>query len=55
MACPYTGEACYDKNGETTDESGDVCGHRLSDCVLRFGEGNPLYYGGFPGVARTRA
>lgn len=55
MACPYAGERCYTKTGAVADESGDVCGHRLSDCVLRFGEGNPLYYGGFPGVARTRA
>ena len=54
MACPYTGSACYTKNGETTTAANDDCGRRLSDCVLRFGQENPLPYGGFPGLARIR-
>lgn len=54
MACPYTGAPCFDKNGETCGNADDECGRRLSDCVKRFGKGKPLYYGGFPGVARTR-
>lgn len=31
----------------------DVCGKRLSDCKLRFGENNPLDYGGNPGLGRN--
>lgn len=54
MACPYTGSGCYTKNGETTTAANDECGRRLSDCVLRFGQENPLPYGGFPGLARIR-
>lgn len=30
----------------------DRCGKRLSSCKLRFGETNPLSFGGFPGVGR---
>lgn len=31
----------------------DVCGKRLSDCKLRFGEANPLDYGGAPTLGRV--
>lgn len=31
----------------------DVCGKRLSDCKLRFGEFNALDYGGFPALGRS--
>ena len=55
MACPYTGNRYFTKTGEVTaDMTKDVCGRRLSDCVLRFGQENPIYYGGFPGLARIR-
>lgn len=30
----------------------DICGKRLTSCKLRFGENNPLPFGGFPGVSR---
>lgn len=54
MACPYTGTACYTKAGvATSDKSLDVCGHKMSDCVLRYGAGKALPYGGFPGLARN--
>lgn len=55
MACPYTGSKCFNKNGIQCSNQEDCCGHRLSDCVARFGEGAQLPYGGFPGLARVRA
>ena len=54
-ACPYTGNACYDKFGQSCDPADDACGHTLSDCVRRFGTRKALPYGGFPGLARTRS
>ena len=54
MACPYTGSACYTKNGDATTAANDECGRRFADCVLRYGQENPLPYGGFPGLARIR-
>lgn len=53
--CPYTGDTYYDRSGnEVTNPAEDQCGRRLKDCELRFGEGNALPFGGFPGVARVR-
>ena len=47
--CGYTGAARFDAYGNpVTDPSKDVCGARLSDCSLRFGQNNPLPFGGFP-------
>lgn len=54
-ACPYTGSNYFDKNGSSCTKAEDECGHRLNDCVLRYGEGANLPYGGFPGLARVRA
>lgn len=54
-ACPYTGSACFDRYGSPCDAASDVCGRRMSDCVKRFGTLRALPYGGFPGLARTRA
>jgi lambda family phage minor tail protein L len=34
----------------TTDPLLDVCGKKLSDCKLRFGESSVLNYGAFPGA-----
>lgn len=52
--CPYAGAKMFKANGDpTTDPALDQCGHRLSDCRLRF-ENNPLPFGGFPAVARVR-
>lgn len=52
--CGYTGAAKFDKNGNpVTDSSQDRCGGKLSDCKLRFGAGNPINFGGFPGAGLT--
>lgn len=53
MACPYTGTNYFNKIGEACPISEDECGRRLSDCVKRFGQENPLPYGGFPALARA--
>lgn len=52
--CPYTGVPCFDRGGDPTTPANDSCGRRLSDCEARFGVGNPLPFGGFPGAARVR-
>ncbi|MGM8939019.1 phage minor tail protein L [Psychrobacter glaciei] len=47
--CGYTGTAMFTEDGTPTDDpSKDKCGARLSDCRLRFGDNNPLPFGGFP-------
>ncbi|SCW95667.1 phage minor tail protein L [Ancylobacter rudongensis] len=52
--CPYAGLQSYDINDQPiSDPSKDVPSRRLSCCRARFGAGNPLPFGGFPGVART--
>lgn len=49
--CPYAGTAYFDKDGNpTTDATKDLCGHRLKDCKLRYGENGTLPFGGFLGV-----
>lgn len=54
--CPYTGAKSYDiNNEEVSDPAFDVPSRRISCCETRFGKGQPLPYGGFPGVARVRA
>lgn len=50
--CPYTGSNYYDRQGSPTTAANDRCGRRISDCRLRFGAGNELPFGGFPGAAR---
>lgn len=48
-SCGYTGAAMFTEEGEPTDNPAlDKCGGRLKDCKLRFGENNPLNFGGFP-------
>lgn len=47
--CGYMGTAMFTKDGEPTDNPAlDKCGGCLSDCKKRFGENNPLRFGGFP-------
>ncbi|OQP32440.1 phage minor tail protein L [Pantoea latae] len=47
--CDYNGTRYFLKDGTPTDNpSLDVCGGRLGDCKLRFGEDQPLSFGGFP-------
>lgn len=52
--CPYTGAASYSYLGAPTTPDKDACSRDISGCELRFGKGNPLPYGGFPGSARIR-
>lgn len=48
-SCGYTGTAMFTQDGEPTDNPAlDKCGGCLKDCKLRFGEHNPLPFGGFP-------
>lgn len=53
--CPYTGANYFDINDDPVVlASDDKPSRRLSCCEKRFGAGNPLPFGGFPGVARIR-
>jgi lambda family phage minor tail protein L len=54
-ACPYTGMAFFDANGNPTpDPAKDVCSKRLAGgCKKRFPVGD-LPFGGFPGAAKYR-
>jgi len=36
--------------GGSNDPAADVCGKRLTSCEARFGQNNPLPFGGFPGL-----
>lgn len=51
--CPYTGAQAYDINDLPTTPDKDYPSRRLSCCKARFGDSNPLPFGGFPGVARS--
>lgn len=52
--CPYDGAAMFTFNGAPTmDVNEDRCGHRVPDCILRFGDA-PLPFGGFPGAGIVR-
>lgn len=49
--CPYAGSKCYDaSNNPTTDQTKDICNKRVSGCMMRFGQGKPLYGKFFPGI-----
>lgn len=53
--CPYTGTQYFDVNDQPVAQaSKDVPSRRLGCCEARFGKGNPLPFGGFPGVPRVR-
>lgn len=53
--CGYTGTAMFDKDGNpVTDPAQDRCGGRVSDCKKRFGEWQPLSFGGYPSADRIR-
>lgn len=49
-ACPYTGQACFNRHGKTCNPEEDECGRRLADCLARHGSAAPLPFGGFPGL-----
>lgn len=51
--CPYAGTAGFNAMGSPTTSAKDVCGKRLSDCRLRFGQSAVLPTRSFPGVARV--
>jgi lambda family phage minor tail protein L len=51
--CPYEDPVYFNANGESCSAADDVCGQRLSDCVLRYGK-QPLPYQAFPGVSDVR-
>lgn len=54
-SCPYAGGNWFKKDGTgTSDPREDVCGKRLSDCKLRFGNA-PLPTRAFPGMALISA
>lgn len=51
--CPYTAATYFERDGTPTVlKSKDICGKRLSQCVLRFGSGGTLPTRAFPGMAR---
>lgn len=54
--CGYSGPPVAKADDTpTSDPAQDACGGRLSSCMLRFGQNNPLPYGSFPaaGLLRT--
>jgi len=54
--CPFADNKFFDINDQpVVDPAKDVPSRRISCCEARFGKGNPLPFGGFPGVARVRA
>tara|TARA_R100000458_G_C8269227_1_gene244015 strand:+ start:1429 stop:2169 length:741 start_codon:yes stop_codon:yes gene_type:complete len=51
--CGYKGKKYFDVNDNSTSEANDVCGHRYTSCLYRFGNSLPgkrLPFGGFPGA-----
>ena len=47
-SCGYTGVAMFTESGRpTANPALDKCGGRISDCKLRFGQHEPLSFGGF--------
>lgn len=53
--CGYTGPAVANRNDvPTTDMAQDQCGKRLTSCKMRFGQFEPLSFGGMPGVGLIR-
>ena len=47
-SCGYTGAAMFTESGQPiTNPALDKCGGRISDCKLRFGQHEPLSFGGF--------
>lgn len=53
--CGYNGPPVADEYDIiTTDAAKDKCGKRVNSCKLRFGQTEPLSYGGFPAASLTR-
>lgn len=54
--CDYAGTRYFDKHNNAIDDpSRDECGGTLTSCKLRFGDGNELPFGGFPGTSLIRS
>jgi len=55
IGCHYSGGGYWNVNDEPVVSPGlDKCGKRLTSCRLRFGEGNRLPFGGFPGLVDSQ-
>ncbi len=55
IGCHYDGTDYFDANDNAvTDVADDVCGKRLTSCQLRFGSGDRLPFGGFPGLVDSQ-
>ena len=53
--CNYTGNKYFNERGEPVDDpSLDKCGGLIGDCKKRFGENEPLDFGGFPAAGLIR-
>ena len=54
--CPYAGDARFDAGDQlVSDNILDVCSHRMTGCLVRYGLGSPLPFGGFPGCDQVAA
>jgi lambda family phage minor tail protein L len=51
--CPYTGNRYYDINNNPTTADKDTPSRTQTCCETRFGRGNVLPFGGFPGAGRV--
>lgn len=51
--CPYTGTSYFNEKDEPTTAALDKPSRSLNCCRLRFGEGKPWPFGGFPGMDRN--
>jgi lambda family phage minor tail protein L len=53
--CSYAGPPVADINDNPTSNPAlDQCGKRVKSCQMRFGQYEPLPYGGFPGIDQFR-
>lgn len=54
--CDYAGTRYFDKhNNPVDDPARDECNGTLTACRMRFGDGNELPFGGFPGTSLIRS
>ncbi|MDE4297082.1 phage minor tail protein L [Phaeobacter gallaeciensis] len=51
--CPYAGAQAYDINDQPVADAFDFPSRTLNCCKARFGEDQPLPFGGFPGVPKS--
>lgn len=50
VECGHTGVIFYDIKNEKTDAAGDICSKHLDSCLIRFTNGVPIPFGGFPAL-----